>query len=116
MDNKYGSNTWLGKSNAPGVWPVSYHEICYNNSLSVADEGFKFTKGVRLEFGHGIYSTPNTATAERYAQELRSNDGERYNVIIQSRVNPANLYKYGDYWVSPRDEDVRPYGLCIKKM
>jgi len=29
-------------------------------------------------------------------------------------VNPANLNKFEDYWVSPKDEDIRPYGLCIK--
>ena len=116
VNDKYGSNTWLGKSNAPGRWPVSYHGTGYHNSLSIADEGFKLPKGVRFAFGRGIYSTPNVATAERYAKEFGSKDGERYKVIIQSRVNPANLYKYGDYWVSPRDEDIRPYGLCIKKV
>ena len=116
VDNKYGSNTWLGASDAAGVWPVSYHGTGYHNSLSVADEGFKLAKAVRFAFGHGIYSTPNIATAEQYAKEFLLKDGKRYKVVIQSRVNPANLYKYGDYWVSPKDEDIRPYGLCIKKM
>ncbi|KAK0507940.1 hypothetical protein JMJ35_009829 [Cladonia borealis] len=115
VDNKYGSNTWLGQRDAPGEWPVSYHGTAYHNSLSIADEGFKLAKGVRFAFGRGIYSTPNVATAELYATEFRSN-GERYKVVIQSRVNPANLYKYGDYWVSPGDDDIRPYGFCIKKM
>ena len=116
VKNKYGLNTWLGTSDAPGVWPVSYHGTGYHNSLSVADEGFKLAKGVRFAFGHGIYSTPNIATAEQYAKEFLLSDGQKYKVVIQSRVNPANLHKYGDYWVSPKDEDIRPYGLCIKKM
>ncbi|OCK99765.1 ubiquitin-like protein [Cenococcum geophilum 1.58] len=116
VNDKFGSNTWLSSSNGPGEWPVSYHGTGYHNSLSIADEGFKLAEGVRFAFGRGIYSTPNIATAELYAQEFRWNDGNRYKVVIQNRVNPANLNKFGDYWVSPRDEDLRPYGLCIKKM
>ena len=116
VNNKYGSNTWLGQSNVSGEWPVSYHGTGYHNSLSIADEGFKLAKGVRFAYGRGIYSTPNIATAEQYAKEFRSEDGERYKVVIQNRVNPANLHKYGDYWISPRDEDIRPYGFCVKKM
>jgi hypothetical protein len=106
----------LGSSSAPGEWPVSYHGTGYHNSLSIADDGFKLAKGVRFAFGRGIYSTPNIATAELYAKEFWLNDGERYKVVIQNRVNPANLNKFGDYWVSPSDGDLRPYGLCIKKM
>lgn len=88
----------------------------FHNCLSIADEGFKLAKGVHFVYGRGIYSTPNIATAELYAKEFRSDDGETYKVVIQNRVNPTNLNKFGDYWVSPRDENVRAYGLCIKKM
>lgn len=116
VTGKYGSDTWLGSTNAPGEWPVSYHGTGYHNCLSIADEGFKLSKGVRFAYGRGIYSTPNVATAEMYAKEFTASDGARYKVVIQSRVNPANLNKFGDYWVSPRDEDLRPYGLCIKKI
>ncbi|KAN0072234.1 ubiquitin-like protein [Elaphomyces granulatus] len=116
VNGKFDSNTWLGSSNAPGEWPVSYHGTAYHNCLSIADEGFKLAKGVRFLFGRGIYSTPNIVTAEMYAQTFSSKDGKRYKVVIQNRVNPANLIKFGDYWVSPRDEDLRPYGLCLKEM
>ena len=116
VSDKYGSNTWLGSSNAIGEWPVSYHGTGYHNCLSIADEGFKLAKGVRFAFGRGIYSTPNVTTAEMYAKEFTAKDGKRYKVVIQSRVNPVNLNKFGDYWVSPRDEDLRPYGICIKKV
>ncbi|KAH8765611.1 hypothetical protein BGZ57DRAFT_531578 [Hyaloscypha finlandica] len=116
VTDKFGSNTWLGSTDAPGEWPVSYHGTGYHNCLSIADEGFKLAKGVRFAYGRGIYSTPNVATAEMYAKEFTSKDGGKYKVVIQSRVNPANLNKFGDYWVSPRDEDLRPYGLCIKKI
>jgi ubiquitin len=113
--DKYGSNTWLGSSNTSGEWPVSYHGTGYHNCLSIADEGFKLAKGIRFAYGRGIYSTPNIETAEMYAKEFSKN-GHRYKVVIQSRVNPVNLEKFGDYWVSPRDEDMRPYGICIKRI
>jgi ubiquitin len=116
VNDKFGSNTWLGDSDAPGEWPVSYHGTGYHNSLSIADEGYKLVKGVRFALGRGIYSTPSIAIAELYATEFQSNDGKRYKVVIQNRVNPSSLDKFGDYWVSPRDEDLRPYGLCVKKM
>lgn len=116
VNDKFGLDTWLSSSNVPGEWPVSYHGTGYHNSLSIAEEGFKLAKGVRFAFGRGIYTTPNITTAEMYAKEFTSKDGERYKVVIQSRVNPTNLNKFGDYWVSPRDEDLRPYGLCIKKL
>jgi ubiquitin len=116
VNYKYDSNTWLGSSNAPGEWPVAYHGTGYHNSLSIADEGFKLAKGVRFAYGRGIYSTPNVETAELYAKEFTWKNGKRYKVVVQSRVNPNNLSKFGDYWVSPGDEDLRPYGLCIKKI
>jgi hypothetical protein len=53
-------------------------------------------------------STPKDATAEIYAREFISRDGGRYRIAIQSIVNPANLNKFGDYWLSPRDGDLRP--------
>ena len=116
VDNQYDSSTWLGHSNAPGEWPVSYHGTSHRNAVSIAVEGFKLAKGVRFAYGPGIYSTPNVATAERFAKAFKTEDGEKYKFVIQSRVNPSNLNKCGDFWISPGDEDLRPYGICIKKM
>jgi hypothetical protein len=116
VTDKYGSSTWLGSSNAEGEWPVSYHGTGYHNCLSIANEGFKLAKGVRFVYGRGIYSTPSAAVAEMYAKEFTAKDGGRYKFVMQSRVNPANLNKFGDYRVSPGDEDIRPYGICIKKV
>jgi len=114
VDNKFDSNIWLGSSGVDGEWPVSYHGTAFHNSMSIAQEGFKLSKGKRFAYGYGIYSTPNIETAELYATEFYSGGG-RYKVIVQNRVNPGNLSKFGDYWVSPADGDLRPYGICIKK-
>ena len=117
VSGKYGSDAWLGSSNAPGEWPVSYHGTGKLNAESIAEVGYKLAKGVRFAFGVGIYSSPNHTIAEGYATEF-SNQGRRYKVMLQNRVNPANLKKVPDidYWVSPTDADIRPYGFCIKEL
>jgi hypothetical protein len=42
-------------------------------------------------------------------------NGVKYLVLFQNRVNPNTLVKVGDYWISPKAEDVRTYGICIKR-
>jgi ubiquitin len=115
VQDKFESDMWLGSSDSPGEWPVSYHGTAHHNSMSIAEEGFKLVKGVRFAYGRGIYSTPDVETAELYATEFQWTDGNKYKIILQNRVNPAHLQKFGNYWVSPKDEDIRPYGVCIKK-
>jgi hypothetical protein len=60
--------------------------------------------------------------ASQYAEEATVN-GKIYKVVMQNRVNPKNLEKVpkavtgvGEYWISPSDEDIRPYGFCIREI
>nr|CAG8578992.1 672_t:CDS:1 [Entrophospora candida] len=114
-----GDDKWLGTGE--DSWPVTYHGTANHNANSIAADGYLLSKGKRFAFGHGIYSTPDVAVAELYAPEFVF-EGEKYILIIQNRVNPKNLEKIrtsttgvGDYWISKSGEDVRPYGICIKK-
>nr|CAG8478099.1 6958_t:CDS:1 [Entrophospora candida] len=114
-----GDDKWLGTGE--DSWPVTYHGTANHNANSIAADGYLLSKGKRFAFGHGIYSTPDVAVAELYAPEFVF-EGEKYIMIIQNRVNPKNLEKIGtsttgvgDYWISKSGEDVRPYGICIKK-
>ena len=79
------------------------------------------SKCKRFAFGHGIYSTPDIDVASKYATKF-TYGGDDYQVIIQNRVNPNNLVRIptertgsGEYWISPNEVDLRPYGICIKK-
>ena len=90
-------------------------------SRSIASEGYKLIKGVRFAFGHGIYSTPDIEVALLYAQTFTI-EGVSYKAIIQNRVNPKTVVKVskketgvGEYWISPKNEDIRPYGFCVRK-
>ena len=94
---------------------MSYHGTTYQNALSIVREGFKLEKGKRFAHGRGVYTTPNISTAEQFARAF-THERERYIVVVQSRVNPANIRMVSDYWISPGNMDVCPYGLCLKKI
>ncbi|KAI1746339.1 hypothetical protein F4680DRAFT_401111 [Xylaria scruposa] len=115
VNGKFGSDAWLGSSNESGEWPVTYHGTGKHNAESIAEVGYKLSKGVRFKYGQGIYSTPDVHIAEMYAKAF-SYEGKSYKVILQNRVNPTNLKKITEenYWISLGDDDIRAYGLCIK--
>ncbi|CAB4444699.1 unnamed protein product [Rhizophagus irregularis] len=84
---------------------------------SIAREGYLLGRGVRFAYGMGVYSTPEINIAERYASQF-DRYYARWRVVFQNRVNPVRLSMYHNnvYWVTQRDDDIRPYGLCIKKI
>ncbi|EGC40186.1 hypothetical protein DICPUDRAFT_74230 [Dictyostelium purpureum] len=112
---------WLSFDNSPGEWAVSYHGTGKSESGSIAEDGYNLSKGKNFAFGIGIYSTPLIECAARYAKSF-INDGHKYIVVFQNRVNPKTLVKISkektcdeEYWISPTEKDIRPYGICIKK-
>ncbi|KAM9985301.1 hypothetical protein ACTFIZ_008827 [Dictyostelium cf. discoideum] len=113
---------WLGCINVDGEWPVSYHGTGQHQSKSIAEKGYDFSKGIYFKYGRGIYSTPSIECAERYAKSF-NHEGSTYLVVFQNRVNPKTLIKIPksqtydeEYWISPKDTDIRPYSICIKKI
>ncbi|GET03129.1 hypothetical protein GLOIN_2v1836722 [Rhizophagus clarus] len=127
--NKYEDNTWLvGVSkrrrltnSVQNEWPVSYHGTAKLNCRTIAEDGYLLCKSRRFLFGRGIYSTPDINVAYRYATKF-TYEGSDYRVVLQNRVNPNYLKKIpneiteaGEYWISPDESDLRPYGICIKK-
>ncbi len=130
VKGEYPDDIWLeGKtpradqySSAEDEWPVSYHGTSLNNGLSIAEEGFKLSRGTRFLHGKGIYSTPDIEVASLYAMTVNV-DGKTYKVVIQNRVNPKTVKKVdktvtgvGEYWISPSDDDIRPYGFCVREV
>ncbi|GBB96654.1 hypothetical protein RclHR1_02800004 [Rhizophagus clarus] len=115
--SKYGNDVaWLGSvGDCPYEWPVSYHGTRREFVESIAHNGYQLSRGMRFMYGRGVYSTPFINIAEQFAEEFENNN-IRYKVIIQNRVNPEGLTKHhrNTYWLTPREEGIRPYGLCIK--
>ncbi|PKY63281.1 hypothetical protein RhiirA4_551451, partial [Rhizophagus irregularis] len=119
-------NGWLGVDFQIGEipqneWAVSYHGTDYKNAKSIAADGYLLSKGLLFNFGKGIYSTLDIDVAASYSRSFELN-GERYIFVFQNRVNPKTLRKIskditevGEYWISPNECDIRPYGICIKR-
>ncbi|KAN0030628.1 hypothetical protein ACTA71_009268 [Dictyostelium dimigraforme] len=113
---------WLGCTNGDGEWAVSYHGTGQLESKSIAEHGYDKSKLVRDLHGKGIYSTPSVECAQLYAKVFYHN-GEKYNVILQNRVNPKTVKIIpkevailGEYWITEEEEDIIPYGICIRKV
>ncbi|CAI2163135.1 591_t:CDS:2 [Funneliformis geosporum] len=119
VSGKYGSDDkWLGcVGNSSDEWPVSYHGTNKDFADSIADKGYLLSKGKRFAYGKGIYSSPKIEVAEDpYAVEF-DHSGAKYKIVFQNRVNPAGLVKHNHViWVTPDEKNIRPYGLCIKKL
>lgn len=122
----YEDDTWLGgdgirKHSSHGEWPVSYHGTSESSGKSIAARGYDVSMGKRLAFGKGIYTSPSIQEASKYATQFR-HEGITYQIVFQNRVNPTNLKKFREggtgnalIWLSPNSEDVRPYGILIRK-
>jgi hypothetical protein len=122
VSDKFGDLVWLGHTNNPGEWPVSYHGTGFHQTKSIATDGYDLTKGKRFLYGYGVYTTPDIKVAEKYALKF-SHGKDQYLVVLQNRVNPTSLIKIpadrtgvGEYWINPSDKDVRPYGVCVRKL
>jgi len=116
---KYGpDDEWLGSvGDRSGEWPVSYHGTNKDFANSIADEGYLLSKGENFVYGIGIYSSPNVSVADGYASRFSYKDFN-YKVVFQNRVNPVGLEKHNNnkYWLTPDETNIRPYGLCLKKI
>lgn len=124
---RFDDDKWLGEQgqrvrSSHGEWPVSYHGTGESASGSIAQDGYRLSKGKRFKFGRGIYSTPSIEVAAKYAKEF-SHKGKRYKLVFQNRVSATNLQildakttGVGEYWVQPYEAFIRPYGICIQQL
>ena len=104
---------------------MSYHGTNISSAEKIVKEGYK--PGPRDLFGKGIYTSPSLEIVERlYAQEFPYK-GKWYKIAFQNRVNPdrnghlkiisASQTEVGaDYWLSPKRDDVRPYGILLREV
>ena len=120
VKGKYANDQWLGEDGirtkqSPGEWAVTYHGTKSEVFNKIAEEGF--IVGPRKAYGAGVYSSPNINTAHMYASNF-SFQGTQYIALFQNRVNPKGVKIKNDrqYWVCPNKDDIRPYGLCVKKL
>ena len=112
---KYENNDWLVKTGANnGEWAVSYHGTSAKNFNSICKQGYII--GTHNFYGRGVYSSPLIEVALGFSKKFTYN-GVEYQGILQNRVNPkaVSIVNNGRIWFCPNENDIRPYGLCIKK-
>ena len=114
---KFQDDIWLGQTGggSKGEWAVTYHGTNSNVFNNIANEGY--IVGNRAAYGRGVYSSPKIDVATGFASRFTF-DGINYKAVFQNRANPrgVNIVYNGDYWVCPNEDDIRPYGLCVKKV
>ena len=124
---RFEKDKWLGERgqrfhSSEGEWPVSYHGTGVSASGSIAQDGYRLSKGKRFLYGSGIYSTPSIQVAAKYASVFK-HKGKKYKLVFQNRVCPTNLKivdaqttGVGEYWLQPCEKFIRPYGICIQQL
>ena len=107
-------------------WAVCYHGTRREFLRGIVN-GYDVSKGKRFKYGVGIYSTPQVEIAEDYAQEFDW-EGDTYKIVVQNRVNMADTKKIelltsktrsnhcGTYYLTENQENIRPYGILVKKI
>jgi hypothetical protein len=120
---------WLGDTGTdPDEWATSYHGTGKHNAMTIAEEGYRLSKGKRFRHGMGIYSTPELDIAKQYASQFIYEE-KKYLLVIQNRVNRKYLQildkqttGVGIYYLSINDQlnandmsdsCIRPYALCL---
>jgi hypothetical protein len=101
--------------------PTSYHGTGHSATKSISQTGYDLTKHKHFAYGRDIYSTLDINVAKVYAKSFTQN-GQQYSVffkIVPIQKNVIKLFRdetgADEYWISPNDTDVRPYGVYIMK-
>ena len=111
---------WLSTSNKKGQWCVAYcgitgitknMEQIYENDDDIRHPGQKV--------GVGVYCPCDPKLLEEYTETINVN-GENYKVGFMTRVKPDKIRasaKNKNMWVvNGNDNELRPYGILIKKV
>ena len=106
---------------------MSYHGTNRLAAQNIVITGYDPAMSMHQVYGRGIYSSPDPKIAEDYA-EVFSFNGKRFKFILQNRVNLEEsskvtgeyrcngITKSGPYYITSREEFIRPYGVCIKQI
>lgn len=129
VEGKYEDDVWLNGSltrgnrfeSALNEWAVSYCGNGYHNGLSISQRACQALSKNNITNHGGIYTTPKVDVAADYAIKFTM-DGINYRAIVQNRVNPESLTEIPtslndqDFWHSPLENDIRPYGICVQEI
>ncbi|UJR29270.1 hypothetical protein I4U23_010484 [Adineta vaga] len=137
--DKYEDRTWLHPFRDPGNWYRAFHgtgratSADFNNIAATSNNEFApvdamasiFRNGFRVAriavYGPGVYCSPDPAFPENgyvgIVTILTQQGEKRFKCMLQVAVNPDGLTttRHSGTWVVPKPENIRPYGILIKK-
>jgi len=122
--NKYDNlnNDWLSHKNIEGEWCVAYSWITYSKEGSNLNEKYENDNDIRNKghkVGKGIYCSQTPDNMENYTQAIEIN-GQKYKLGLMLRVNPKKIRSpesKDELWVvNGNPDEIRPYGILIKKL
>ena len=125
IKGKYENDVWFGpgkredeKQSLDGEWPISYHGPKNHNTIaSIINNGYDISKNTRSNHGKGIYSSPDPATAEGFAETFM-HGGKKIKVLIMNRLhmNFTKVANGGTFFVTTNDRMIRPIAVLIKEV
>jgi len=122
---KFSDEKWLTYNGSFGEWAVAYHGTSASNCKTISDLKFYLEKVT--QFGTGIYCSPMVDEAEKYCTspgstgdvfEIDTNEGKvKFKLAFMCRVNPVNIQQQTPVvWTVPSADDIRPYGVLLKRV
>ena len=113
------SPDWISHLHKKGEWAVAYCGIGITETLKQIYENDDDIRHRDKKVGVGVYCPSDPKLLEKYAETINAN-GENYKVGFMIRVKPDKIRasaKDKNMWVlNGNDNDLRPYGILIKKV
>ena len=110
---------WISYLHKRGEWAVAYCGIGITESLKQIYENDDDIRHRNKKVGVGVYCPSDPKLLEQYAETINAN-GENYKVGFMVRVKPDKIRaseKDKNMWVvNGNDNELRPYGILIKKV
>ena len=110
---------WISYLHKRGEWAVAYCGIGITESLKQIYENDDDIRHRNKKVGVGVYCPSDPKLLEQYAETINAN-GENYKVGFMVRVKPDKIRaseKDKNMWVvNGNDNELRPYGILIKKI
>ena len=122
--NKYDNfnNNWLSHQGVEGEWCVAYSWITFSKESSNLNEKYQNDEDIRnkgQKVGKGIYCSQTPDNMENYTQTIDIN-GQKFKLGLMLRVNPKKIRcpkSKDELWVvNGNPDEIRPYGILIKKI
>ena len=121
--NKYDdqNNDWIGYKNKPGEWCISYSGLSFDLK-KINEKSYEFESDIRhngKKVGLGVYTSPNPEIMEKITEKVNINEN-MYKIGLMLRVKPDKIRcpeSNKNLWiVNGTSDEIRPYGILLKKI